>query len=165
MKDVWVGYSVGHKWACSWAAVHGKYIGLVMGKCETVTVSNLLAHDWAVHHGAEGCCHSLNALLFPTNWVRRQHKIVFSVHSLSCLSHFWFLKSYSLVLLKTWYLHSLWDSTGLINNGPTATVAIPATTATVMETLFIHPGKLLKLFIPFKLHRINIYMHGSFFCW
>ena len=116
MKDVWVGYSVGHKWACSWAAVHGKYIGLVMGRCETVTVSNLLAHDWAVHHGAEGCCHSLNALLSPTNWVKRQHKIVFSVHSLSYLSHFWFLKSYSLVWLKTWYLHSLWDSTGLIKS-------------------------------------------------
>ena len=31
-------------WACSWATVHGKYIGQVMGQCETVTVSNLFAH-------------------------------------------------------------------------------------------------------------------------
>ena len=29
--------------------MHGKYIGQVMGQCETVTVSNLLAHEWAVH--------------------------------------------------------------------------------------------------------------------
>ena len=35
--------------ACFWATVHGKYIGQVMGRCETVTVSNLLAHEWAVH--------------------------------------------------------------------------------------------------------------------
>ena len=37
------------QWACSWATVHGKYIGQVMGQCETLTISNLLAHEWAVH--------------------------------------------------------------------------------------------------------------------
>ena len=37
------------QWACSWATVHIKYIGHVMGWCETVRVSNLLAHEWAVH--------------------------------------------------------------------------------------------------------------------
>ena len=36
------------QWACSWATVHGKYIAQVMGRCETVTVSNLLVHVWAV---------------------------------------------------------------------------------------------------------------------
>ena len=29
--------------------VYVKYIGQVMGRCETVTVSNLLANEWAVH--------------------------------------------------------------------------------------------------------------------
>ena len=29
--------------------VHGKYIGQEMARCETVTFSNLLAHEWAVH--------------------------------------------------------------------------------------------------------------------
>ena len=33
---------------CSWAPVHGKKIGQVMGQCETLTVSNLLAHEWAI---------------------------------------------------------------------------------------------------------------------
>ena len=33
------------QWACSWATVHGKYIGQIMGRCETVTVSNLLVHE------------------------------------------------------------------------------------------------------------------------
>ena len=37
------------QWACSWATVQGKYISQVMGRCETLTVSNLLAHEWAVH--------------------------------------------------------------------------------------------------------------------
>ena len=37
------------QWACSWATVHGKYIDQVMGRCEIVTVSNLLAHEWAFH--------------------------------------------------------------------------------------------------------------------
>ena len=37
------------QWACSWATVHGKYIGQIMGPWEIVTVSNLLAHEWAVH--------------------------------------------------------------------------------------------------------------------
>ena len=34
-------------------------------QCETRTVSNLLAHEWAcrsLHQGAEGCCGYLNAL-------------------------------------------------------------------------------------------------------
>ena len=31
------------QWACSEATVHGKYIGQVMVRCETVTVYNLLA--------------------------------------------------------------------------------------------------------------------------
>ena len=35
--------------ACFWPTVHGKYIGQVMGRYEIVTVSNLLAHEWAVH--------------------------------------------------------------------------------------------------------------------
>ena len=33
------------QWACSWATVHGKYIGQIMGRCETVTVYNLLVHE------------------------------------------------------------------------------------------------------------------------
>ena len=36
------------QWACFWATVHGKKIGQVMGQCETLTVSNLLAHEWAI---------------------------------------------------------------------------------------------------------------------
>ena len=36
------------QWACSWGTVHGKKIGQVMGQCETHTVSNLLAHEWAI---------------------------------------------------------------------------------------------------------------------
>ena len=40
---------LGAQWACSWATVDGKYISQVMGRCETVTVSKLLAHEWAVH--------------------------------------------------------------------------------------------------------------------
>ena len=35
---------LGIQWACSWATVHGKYIGQVMGRCETVT-----AYEWVVH--------------------------------------------------------------------------------------------------------------------
>ena len=35
------------QWACSGATVHGKYIGQVMGRCETVTVYNLLALGFA----------------------------------------------------------------------------------------------------------------------
>ena len=42
------------QWACSWATVHGKYIGQVMGHCETPTVSNLLAHEWAIHSLIKG---------------------------------------------------------------------------------------------------------------
>ena len=34
------------QWACFWATVHGKKIGQVMGQCETLTVSNLLALEW-----------------------------------------------------------------------------------------------------------------------
>ena len=37
------------QWAFSSAIVHSKYIGQVMGRCKTVTVSNLLAHECAVH--------------------------------------------------------------------------------------------------------------------
>ena len=36
------------QWVCSWATVHGKKISQVMGQCETLTVSNLLAHEWAI---------------------------------------------------------------------------------------------------------------------
>ena len=36
------------QWACSWATVHGQYIGQVVGRCATLTVSNLLAHEWAI---------------------------------------------------------------------------------------------------------------------
>ena len=36
------------QWACSWATMHDKYIGQAMDWCETVTVSNLLAHEWPV---------------------------------------------------------------------------------------------------------------------
>ena len=36
------------QWVCSWATVHGKKIGQVMGQCETLTLSNLLAHEWAI---------------------------------------------------------------------------------------------------------------------
>ena len=37
------------QWACSWATVHDKYVSQLMGRCETLKVSNLLAHEWAVH--------------------------------------------------------------------------------------------------------------------
>ena len=36
------------QWACFRATVYGKKIGQVMGQCETLTVSNLLAHEWAI---------------------------------------------------------------------------------------------------------------------
>ena len=36
-------------WACSWATVHGKYIGQVTVDVKLLRVSNLLAHGWAVH--------------------------------------------------------------------------------------------------------------------
>ena len=41
----WKRCELDAQWACSWATVHGKYIGQVMGWCETVTVYNLLAHE------------------------------------------------------------------------------------------------------------------------
>ena len=37
------------QWACSWATGHGKNIGQVKVRCETVAVSSLLALEWAVH--------------------------------------------------------------------------------------------------------------------
>ena len=37
------------QWACSWATSHGKYIGQVMGRCETATISSLLTHVLVVH--------------------------------------------------------------------------------------------------------------------
>ena len=37
------------QWACSWATGHGKNIGQVKVRCETVAVSILLALEWAVH--------------------------------------------------------------------------------------------------------------------
>ena len=36
------------QWACSWATVHGKYIGQVMGRCETVSFQPV-DHEWAIH--------------------------------------------------------------------------------------------------------------------
>ena len=36
------------QWVCSWATMHGKKFGQVMGQCETLTVSKLLAHEWAI---------------------------------------------------------------------------------------------------------------------
>ena len=36
------------QWACFWVTVHGKKIDQVLGQCETLTVSNLLAHEWAI---------------------------------------------------------------------------------------------------------------------
>ena len=36
------------QWACFWATLHGKKIGQVMDQCETLTVSNLLAHEWVI---------------------------------------------------------------------------------------------------------------------
>ena len=41
---------LGAQWACSWATEHDKYIGQVMGQCETVTVSNLLVHECMGFH-------------------------------------------------------------------------------------------------------------------
>ena len=37
------------QWACSFFGhnLHGKYIGQVMGPCQTLTISNLLVHEWA----------------------------------------------------------------------------------------------------------------------
>ena len=35
-------------WACTWATVHGKYFGQVMGRSETLTVSKLMANEWAI---------------------------------------------------------------------------------------------------------------------
>ena len=59
------------QWVCSWATVHGKYIGQVMGRCETVTVSKLLALEWAVHSliwGLRGGCRSSKSV--PNSEVR-----------------------------------------------------------------------------------------------
>ena len=36
----------GTQWA--WLTVHGKKIGQVMCQCETLTVSNLLVHEWVI---------------------------------------------------------------------------------------------------------------------
>ena len=36
------------QWAFFWARVHDKYIGQVMGRSETLTVSNPLAHEWTI---------------------------------------------------------------------------------------------------------------------
>ena len=36
------------QWVYSWATVQGKKISQVMGQCKTLTVSNLLAHEWAI---------------------------------------------------------------------------------------------------------------------
>ena len=51
------------QWACSWATVHGKYIGQVMGPC----VSFQPVGPWMGYPftdlGAEGFCRPLNALL------------------------------------------------------------------------------------------------------
>ena len=48
MKAMWVTM-LDAQWACSLATVPDKYIDQVLGRCETVTVSNLLAHEWSVH--------------------------------------------------------------------------------------------------------------------
>ena len=36
------------QWTCSLATVHDKYFGQIIVRCETLTVSDLLAHDWAI---------------------------------------------------------------------------------------------------------------------
>ena len=36
------------QWDWPLATTHGKSIGQVMGQCETLTVSNLLSHKWAI---------------------------------------------------------------------------------------------------------------------
>ena len=36
------------QWDWPWVTVHGKEIGQVMTQCETLTVSNLLANEWAI---------------------------------------------------------------------------------------------------------------------
>ena len=52
------------QWACSWATVHGKKIGQVIGLCETYSFQPI--GPWMGYSftdlGAEGCCCSLNAL-------------------------------------------------------------------------------------------------------
>ena len=64
------------QWACHWATVHVKKIGQVMGQCETLTVSNLLTHEWAIRSliwGLRGvvlwtpCC-SLSSVWFNSLW-------------------------------------------------------------------------------------------------
>ena len=48
----WKGYELDMmldaKWDWPWAMVHSKKIGQVMGQCETLTVSNLLANEWTI---------------------------------------------------------------------------------------------------------------------
>ena len=50
MKGMWVGYNVGCTMGLTLGhvMVHVKQIGQVMGQCETLTVSNLLANEWAI---------------------------------------------------------------------------------------------------------------------
>ena len=50
----WVDALLDAQSACSWATVHCKYIGQAMGRCETVSVSNLLSHESAAHSLIEG---------------------------------------------------------------------------------------------------------------
>ena len=47
-RVVWVGYDVGCTTGLTLATVHVNLIGQVMGQCETLTVSHLLASEWAI---------------------------------------------------------------------------------------------------------------------
>ena len=51
------------QWACSWATVHGKYIGQVMWNCYSFQPVGPCMDCPFSDLGAEGCCRSLNALL------------------------------------------------------------------------------------------------------
>ena len=50
-------------------------MGLTTCLYETLTVSNMLAHEWAIRSlhdlGADGCCRSLNVLLFLQRYNRK----------------------------------------------------------------------------------------------
>ena len=48
MKEEWVGYNVGHTVGLLLGHSARKQIGQVIGQSETLTVSNLLAQEWAI---------------------------------------------------------------------------------------------------------------------
>ena len=87
------------QWACSWAMVHGKQIASFqpIGPWMGYSFTDL---------GAEGCCHSLNALFYiDTIKVTEILSIILHWH--------WFLKSYFIFPWSGGQRESIW-STGCV---------------------------------------------------